>query len=101
MLFSPPEKVQTSVFARLPDELKNADQSNEWVAGQPLGMPARSLLEGPSFDRDGNFWCVDCLNGRVFKVTPDATFRTVAEYDGCHPLPRDCLANRGASMYGS
>jgi gluconolactonase len=82
MLFSSPEKVQTSVFARLPDELKNADQGNEWVAGQPLGMPARSLLEGPSFDRDGNFWCVDCPNGRVFKVTRDATFHIVAEYDG-------------------
>ena len=82
MLFAPPKIIETSVFARLPEELKTADADNEWVAGQPLGMPARSLLEGPSFDRDGNFWCVDCPNGRIFKVTRDGTFHVIAEYDG-------------------
>ena len=82
MLFAPPKPIETSVFARLPDELKNADRTNEWVAGQPLGTPAGSLLEGPSFDREGNFWCVDIQNGRVFKVTRDGTFHLIAEYDG-------------------
>ena len=82
MLFAPPKVVETTVFARLPEELKTADESNEWVAGQPIGMPARSLLEGPSFDRDGQLWCVDCPNGRIFKVTRDGTFHVVAEYDG-------------------
>jgi gluconolactonase len=62
--------------------LKNADRTNEWVAGQPLGTPAGSLLEGPSFDREGNFWCVDIQNGRIFKVTRDGTFQLIAEYDG-------------------
>ncbi len=71
MLFAAPEIIETSVFARLPDELKNADRTNEWVAWQPLGTPAGSLLEGPSFDREGNFWCVDIQNGRIFKVTRD------------------------------
>ena len=82
MLFASPKDVATSVFARLPDALKDADANNEWVAGQPLGMPARSLLEGPSFDREGNLWCVDCPNGRVFKITRDGTFHVIAEYDG-------------------
>lgn len=82
MLFAPPRILETTVFARLPDELKTADHRNEWVAGQPLGTPAGSLLEGPSFDRDGNFWCVDAQNGRVFKVTRDGQFHLVIEYDG-------------------
>jgi gluconolactonase len=82
MLFAAPKIIETSVFARLPDELKNADHTNEWVAGQPLGTPAGSLLEGPSFDREGTLWCVDIQNGRIFKVTRDGSFRLIAEYDG-------------------
>ena len=82
MLFNPPEIIQTTVFARLPDELKNAGPDSGWVANQPLGTPAGSLLEGPSFDREGAFWCVDIQNGRIFKVGRDGVFHKVAEYDG-------------------
>lgn len=82
MLFATPKIIETTIFARLPDELKNADGTNEWVARQPLGTPAGSLLEGPSFDKEGNFWCVDIQNGRVFKVTRDGVFHLIAEYDG-------------------
>lgn len=82
MLFQPPESLPTEVFARLPEEFKTAGPDNGWVAGQPLGTPGGSLLEGPSFDRDGNLWCVDCPNGRIFKVTRDGQFHLVAEYDG-------------------
>jgi len=82
MLFEPPKPVESTVFARLPDELKTAGPTNGWVAGQPLGTPGGSLLEGPSFDRDGNLWCVDCPNGRIFKVSRDGAFHLVAEYDG-------------------
>ena len=82
MLFAAPKVIETTIFARLPDELKNAGPDNEWVARQPLGTPAGSLLEGPSFDKEGNFWCVDIQNGRVFKVTRDGVFHLIAEYDG-------------------
>jgi gluconolactonase len=82
MLFAAPGIVETTVFARLPDEFKNANSNNEWVARQPLGTPAGSFLEGPSFDKDGNFWCVDIQNGRVFKVTRDGAFHLIAEYEG-------------------
>jgi gluconolactonase len=74
--------VETTVFARLPERYQTADANNEWVAGQPVGMPHRSLLEGPSFDREGNLWCVDVPGGRVFKVTRDGVFHLIAEYDG-------------------
>ena len=82
MLFNPPAIVQTTVFARLPEELKTAGPDNSWVERQPLGTLVGSLLEGPSFDREGNLWCVDIQNGRVFKVTRDGVFHLVAEYDG-------------------
>jgi gluconolactonase len=74
--------VETSVFARLPEEFKTSDEANEWVATQPLGSPHRSLLEGPSLDREGNLWCVDVPNWRIFKVTQEGIFKLVAAYDG-------------------
>jgi gluconolactonase len=82
MLFEAPKRIATRVFARLPQSLQTADQENAWVAGQPLGTHAGSLLEGPSFDRDGTFWCVDVQNGRVLTVARDGTFTVRAEYDG-------------------
>ena len=83
MLFAPPEIVETSQFARLPDELKlKPGETSEWVRGQPLGMPARSLLEGPSFDRDGRLYCVDVITGRIYSVSNSGEFDIVAEYDG-------------------
>jgi gluconolactonase len=81
-MFAPPKNIETTVFARLPEELKWPGGPNEWVEGQPQGMPHRSLLEGPSFDRDGNFYCVDVVTGRVYKVTPDGRFDILAQYDG-------------------
>ena len=81
-MFTPPKIIETRVFARLPEALKSADRNNAWVAGQPVGAPVGSLLEGPSFDRDGNFWCVDIQNGRIFMVSRDGQFQVIAEYDG-------------------
>ncbi len=83
MLPNAPKVIETSVFARLPDELKLAEGTrHEWVERQPAGGPARSLLEGPSFDKQGNLYCVDLIAGRVLKVTADGAFHVVAEYDG-------------------
>ena len=81
-MFAPPKNIETTVFAKLPEELKWQGGPNEWVERQPQGMPSRSLLEGPSFDRDGNFYCVDVITGRIFKVTPDGRFDVLAQYDG-------------------
>ena len=82
MFFAPPRIIETQVFARLPAALQDADLSNEWVATQPLGTHAGSLIEGPSFDREGNLWCVDVQNGRVFTVDRDGRFTVRAHYDG-------------------
>jgi gluconolactonase len=41
-----------------------------------------SFLEGPSFDRQGNLWCVDIPFGRIFKVAKSGDWDLVAQYDG-------------------
>lgn len=82
MFFHPPKDIATTVFARLPDEMRGQNHNNEWVRAQPSGSPADSLLEGPSFDLKGNLWCVDLPNGRIYRVTPAGTFHIMAEYDG-------------------
>src|SRR5205814_6820138 len=38
--------------------------------------------EGPSFDRDGNLWCVDIPFGRVFRIDPKGEWELVVQYDG-------------------
>ena len=81
MFFKPPQDLTSQVFARLPDELRTGKPDNEWVRGQP-GAPLTSLLEGPSFDGDGNLWCVDVVNGRILRVDAGGTFHVAAEYDG-------------------
>jgi len=82
MLFEPPKPIETRVFAKYPKEWQNADDSNDWVKTQPPGAHHTSLLEGPVFDRDGNFWCVDIPNGRILRVSKDGEFSVATEYDG-------------------
>jgi gluconolactonase len=88
MFFAPPEVLQTTVFARLSPVAsvasvgKAADGDNHWAARQPFGTPSKSLLEGPSFDRDGQLYCVDLPNGRIVRYAKDGTETVVVEYDG-------------------
>jgi len=81
-VFAPPPVVETRVFAELPASMRRAGETSEWIAGQPPVPGMHSLLEGPSFDRDGPLWCVDVPFGRVFNVSPDGEFTVVADYDG-------------------
>lgn len=80
--FDPPALVATEIFATLPDELRNVEANPELTSGQPVGTPNDSLLEGPSFDRDGNLYCVDLPAGRVLKLSIGGEFSVIAEYDG-------------------
>jgi gluconolactonase len=68
-MYGAPPVVATEIFAKFPDEL--------------LVRPKhRSLLEGPSFDRAGNLYGVNVRHGQIVKITPDAKFSVVAQYDG-------------------
>ena len=82
MLFDPPKPIETRVFATYPEKWHNAHDDNDWVRTQPPGAHHTSLLEGPVFDRDGNFWCVDIPNGRILRVSKSGEFSIATEYDG-------------------
>lgn len=81
MLFHPPQEIGTTVFARLPDALRVTGRRSGWAFGKGHDH-LHSFLEGPSFDRDGNLFVVDIPYGRILRVTPDAQWSVVAEYDG-------------------
>ena len=81
-MYAPPDEIDTEVFAALPNDLRLEGRRSAWLEGQPGPPPGHSLLEGPSFDRAGNLWCVDVAHGRVFRVSPAGEFEVVTQYDG-------------------
>ncbi|WP_417271534.1 MULTISPECIES: SMP-30/gluconolactonase/LRE family protein [Alphaproteobacteria] len=81
MFFAPPEDITAEVFAEVPAELMPKDAS-EWGAVQHPGKSFRAFLEGPSFDRNGNLYCVDICHGRILKCDQSGNFSVVAAYDG-------------------
>ncbi|MBT5033043.1 MAG: SMP-30/gluconolactonase/LRE family protein [Rhodospirillaceae bacterium] len=81
-MFAPPPEVTAEVFARLPDELAGDPSTSEWAKVQHAGKNIPAFFEGPSFDRDGNLYIVDIAYGRILRVTPDAEFEVVCDYDG-------------------
>lgn len=80
-MYPEPTSVETVVHARLPDGLRRMGEPSEWLRLREA-PPAHSFLEGPAFDRDGNFYCVDIPFGRIFRVSPAGDWTVFAEYDG-------------------
>ena len=80
---------ETSVFTSIPDALVR-----RWDGGRA------GFLEGPSFDRAGNLFCVDVQAGRIYRISPDKRWDVVVEYDGVpngltfHPDGRAFVADR-------
>ncbi len=81
-MYPAPPRIMTEVFARLPEKFYKGHKNTEWHKGQPGSGFANSLLEGPSFDRQGNLYCVDIPFGRIFRISPQGEFTLVTEYDG-------------------
>ncbi len=79
-MFSAPI-IATEVWARLPDALRRPHVETAWTRARGSG-PLHSFLEGPAFDRDGRFYCVDIPHGRIFRIARDGTWEVFAEYDG-------------------
>lgn len=69
------------MFARLPAEFHDIKPDNEWVLGQP-GARSAPVLEGPSFDRNGNLYCVDVPGGRIYRIDATGQFELIVAYDG-------------------
>jgi gluconolactonase len=79
-----PRIIEAEVFARVPEHLRRdkAPATSQWARQQHAGVALPAFLEGPSFDRDGNLYCVDIAHGRIFRTTPSGEMGVVAEYDG-------------------
>ena len=83
-MFNPFQEVRKSearVFASLPAKYRKKRRT-AWSDPNRQGAAVDSFLEGPSFDRKGNLWCVDIPFGRIFRVDSKAEWTLVAEYDG-------------------
>jgi gluconolactonase len=79
-MYAVPRTVETKIFATLPEELRIRNRTSElskFVDGE-----FDSFLEGPSFDRLGNLYCVDLVFGRIFRVDAEGGFHLVVQYDG-------------------
>jgi gluconolactonase len=79
--FQPLKKIEARRFTSLPAKLRRKRRT-AWSDPNRQGAAVDSFLEGPSFDRNGNLWCVDIPFGRVFKINPEGDWTLVAQYDG-------------------
>jgi gluconolactonase len=74
-------KSEARGFTSLPARFRRK-QRTAWSDPNRAGAELDSFLEGPSFDRDGNLWCVDIPFGRVFRVSPKGDWDLAVQYDG-------------------
>jgi gluconolactonase len=80
-LDTPPILIKTEIFSGMPDEFRRKVRT-EWADANRPGVATDSFIEGPSFGADGNLYVVDIPFGRIFKITPDAQWSLVVEYEG-------------------
>jgi gluconolactonase len=75
------KKLEARRFSALPAKFRKK-QRTAWSDPNRQGAAVDSFLEGPSFDRQGNLWCVDIPFGRIFKVSKAGDWELVVQYDG-------------------
>jgi gluconolactonase len=75
------KKIEVERFSSLPKRLRRKRRT-AWSDPNRQGAEVDSFLEGPSFDRKGNLWCVDIPFGRIFRIDPRGDWDLVAQYDG-------------------
>lgn len=81
-MYALPDEIEAKPFARYPSELRTGTEASAWNRMQPAGIASTSFLEGPCYDRNGQLWCVDVVNGRILTVTESGRFNVELEYDG-------------------
>ena len=79
--FHPIKKIEVQRWTSLPGKFRNK-QRTAWSDPNRQLAPVDSFLEGPSFDRDGNLWCVDIPFGRVFRIDAKGEWQLAVQYDG-------------------
>jgi len=75
------EKTEVRSFTSLPPKFRTRRRT-DWSDPNRQGAEVDSFLEGPSFDREGNLWCVDIPFGRIFKIGKGGDWTLAAQYDG-------------------
>jgi gluconolactonase len=96
--FQPLKKIAVRRWSSLPARFRRKRRS-AWSDPNRQGAAVDSFLEGPSFDRQGNLWCVDIPFGRIFKVSRKGEWTLAAQYDGwpnglkIHKDGRICIAD--------
>src|SRR5260221_7654568 len=83
-MLNPFQKVKliaVSRFTSMPAKYRNKRRT-AWSDPNRQGAEVDSFLEGPSFDRKGNLWCVDIPFGRIFRINPKGEWDLVTQYDG-------------------
>lgn len=81
-MYAAPPEVTARVFASLPTALHGKASESGWLQQQHKGRQLPAFFEGPSFDRNGNLYCVDVAYGRIFRIDMQGGFELVAKYDG-------------------
>jgi gluconolactonase len=79
--FAPLKKIEVQRWTSLPKRFRRR-QRTAWSDPNRQGAEVDSFLEGPSFDRKGNLWCVDIPFGRIFRVDAKGDWELIVQYDG-------------------
>src|SRR6185295_3484448 len=93
--FNPLKKIEVQRFSSLPAKFRKRRRT-AWSDPNRQGTAVDSFLEGPSFDRQGNLWCVDIPFGRIFKVNKKGEWDLAAQYDG---WPNGLKIHRDGSIW--
>src|SRR5919197_4115805 len=79
--FQEVKRIEVRRFSSLPAKFREKRRT-AWSDPNRQGAPVDSFLEGPSFDRDGNLWCVDIPFGRIFRIDAKGDWDLAVQYDG-------------------
>ena len=89
------KKIAVRRFTALPAKYRKK-QRTAWSDPNRQLAALDSFLEGPSFDRKGNLWCVDIPFGRIFKIDKGGDWELVTQYDG---WPNGLKIHKDGSIY--
>ena len=89
------KKIEVRRFTSLPAGFRRKRRT-AWSEPNRQGAALDSFLEGPSFDRQGNLWCVDIPFGRIFMINAKGEWTLAAQYDG---WPNGLKIHKDGSIY--
>src|SRR5258706_15120340 len=75
------KKIEVRTFSAMPAKFRKRRRT-AWSDPNRAGAEVDGFLEGPSFDRKGNLWCVDIPFGRIFRIDPKGGWDLAVQYDG-------------------